>query len=1069
MRRATAGGGGRHHVEVDGGADVVIRTPDRRLRVFVSSTVGEAGELAAERRAVARAISALRLTPVLFDLGARPYPPRELYRAYLAQSDIFVGLYWQRYGRVGPGIEISSLEEELQLSAGVPRLLYVKTPAPDREPRLAALLARIKQEASDSYRYFRTPAELGRLVREDLATLLSERFAASAAPGSVLPVRPPTRALPAGTVTFLFTDIEGSTRLLQRLGHGYTAVQGAYAAILRQAIEVGGGVEVSTEGDSLFAAFTSPARAVEATVAAQRALAAHDWPMEGPLRVRMGLHTGEGTLGGDNYIGLDVHRAARIAAAGHGGQVLVSAATRSLVRNALPQGVSLRDLGRHRLRDLTGAEHLYELVIDGLAADFPPPRTLGARRNDLPVQLTSLVGREAAIAEVTRLLDRARLVTLSGPGGVGKTRLALAVAERARGRFGAGVVFVPLVTATRPGQVLAGIARALGAELGGTDAPLEALADRLGDGRWLLVLDNLEQVLEVAGDLQELLARCRGVTVLATSRTVLGLRAEQEYPVPPLLLPADPATMTTAQLAASPAMALFVDRARAVRPGFALTDANAAAVVELCRRLEGLPLAIELAAARTRLLDPQALLGRLATSLDALGTGAVDLPERQRTLRATVAWSVGLLEEDERSLLETAAVFVGGWTVDAAAQVAGLDEDRALALSEALARHSLISMDRTEFGPRLRMLETVRAFVAERLAARPDAAQVGRRHADHYRALAEQADRPLRGAGQNEWLERLEAEAGNLAAAVRWYLANDPEPLPHLFRVLFLFWELRDHLGEARAWVDQLLPTAEALDAQDRTELLWTALVIANEVGGDDAAALAARDHLAPLLAGIQEPFLHATSQLVMASISAVSGDFDGALRGALASLERLRAQDEPFWAAVAASTAGVQEMAEGRYDDALGHLTEVRDLGERVDNARLIAWSRVQLGTLALAQGRLDDARTLLDEGLDLSLATSSTRNVTLYLAAFAQLALVEGDAERAALLAGAADGLRRRAGLGVWPLLRRGEAELVAQVRGALGADRFEEVFAAGARLTLREAVATVRDRRGAGTPAP
>jgi predicted ATPase len=575
-------------------------------------------------------------------------------------------------------------------------------------------------------------------------------------------------------------------------------------------------------------------------------------------------------------------------------------------------------------------------------------------------------------------------------------------------------------------------------------------------------------VLEVARDLEELLARCRGVTVLATSRAVLGLGAEQEYPVPPLRLPADPATMTTAQLAASPAVALFVDRARAVRPGFALTDANAAAVVELCRRLEGLPLAIELAAARTRLLDPQALLGRLARSLDALGTGPVDLPERQRTLRATVAWSVGLLEDAERSLLETAAVFVGGWTVDAAAQVAGLEEDRALALSEALARHSLVHLERTELGPRLRMLETVRAFVVDRLAARPDAARVGRRHADHYRTLAEQADRPLRGAGQNEWLERLEAEAGNLAAAVRWYLAHDREPLPHLFRVLFLFWELRDHLGEARGWVDQLLPAAEALDAQDRTELLWTALVIANEVGGDDAAALAARERLAPLLAGIQDPFLQATSQLVMASISAVAGDFDGALRGALVSLERLRDQDEPFWAAVAASTAGVEEMAEGRYDDALGHLTEVRDLGERVDNARLIAWSRVQLGTLALVQGRLDDARTLLDEGLDLSLANYSTRNVTLYLAAFAQLALVEGDAERAALLAGAADGLRRRAGLGVWPLLRRGEAELMSQVRGTLGPDRFEEVFAAGARLTLREAVAAVRDRRDADTTA-
>jgi class 3 adenylate cyclase len=466
------------------------------------------------------------------------------------------------------------------------------------------LLAGIKQQASDSYRYFRTPAEVGRLVRDDLATLLSERFTAStqaAAPGSVRPPRAPMTALPTGTVTFLFTDIEGSTRLLQRLGDGYGVVRDAAAVILRDAIAAGGGVEVSTEGDSFFAAFASPAGAVQAAVAAQRALATHDWPPALPVRVRMGLHTGEGVLGGEDYIGLDVPRAARIASAGHGGQVLVSAATRGLVRSALPRGVALRDLGRHRLRDIAVAEHLYELVVEGLPDDFGPLRTLGARPKDLPTQLTSLVGREQEMAEVSALLDRTRLLTLSGPGGVGKTRLALAVAERVRGRFDAGVVFVPLAGATRPAEVVAAIGRALGAELG-TDFPAEALADRLGDDRWLLVLDNLEQVLEVAGDLEELLARCRGVRILATSRTVLGLQAEQEYPVPPLLLAAD-ATMSVETLMGSPAVALFVDRARAVRPDFALTKVNASVVVELCRRLEGLPLAIELAAARTRLLD----------------------------------------------------------------------------------------------------------------------------------------------------------------------------------------------------------------------------------------------------------------------------------------------------------------------------------------------------------------------------------------------------------------------------------------------------------------------------------
>ena len=290
-----------------------------------------------------------------------------------------------------------------------------------------------------------------------------------------------------------------------------------------------------------------------------------------------------------------------------------------------------------------------------------------------------------------------------------------------------------------------------------------------------------------------------------------------------------------------------------MRPGFTLTEANAAAVTEICRRLEGLPLAIELAAARTRLLDPAALLARLAASLDALGTGAVDLPERQRTLRATVEWSVGLLDGDKRSLLEIAAVFTDGWTIPAAAQVAGLDEGRVLELCEALARHSLVAIDSTELGPRSRMLATVRAFVTEQLAARPDAAEVGHRHAGFYRALAEQADRPLRGPGRSEWMERLQAEAGNLATAVRWYLTHDTAPLPHLFRILWPFWFMLDHTREGRSWVKQLLPAADALDPQARAELGWAAAVTAVSTG-DDTAALAARQRLAPLLAGISDP-----------------------------------------------------------------------------------------------------------------------------------------------------------------------------------------------------------------------
>src|SRR5262249_6450560 len=319
----------------------------------------------------------------------------------------------------------------------------------------------------------------------------------------------------------------------------------------------------------------------------------------------------------------------------------------------------------------------------------------------------------------------------------------------------------------------------VGADLAGTASPLDAVVERIGDGEWLLILDNLEHLLEAARALDELLVRSRGVTLLATSLTELGLRAEHEYAVPPLPLPADPDLVPVDELASSPAVALFIDRARAVRNDFTLTRSNALPVVEICRRLEGLPLAIELAAARIRLLDPDALLGRLERSLDALGTGTVDMPERQPTLRAVVEWSVGLLDDVERSLLEAASVFVDGWTIEAAARVGGMDEDRTLQLTEALARHSLIYLDVAREGLRSRMLETVREFVAERLGARPDAEAIRRRHAEHYRTLVEQTDVRLRGVGHNEWLERLQADAGNLAAAVRWYLGHDTAPLPH--------------------------------------------------------------------------------------------------------------------------------------------------------------------------------------------------------------------------------------------------------------------------------------------------
>jgi predicted ATPase len=813
----------------------------------------------------------------MFELGARPHPPQELYRAYLEQSDIFIGLYWQRYGWVGPGMDISGLQDEFELSRSLPRLLYVKTPAPDRDPRLTVLLERIKGEAADSYHNFRTARELGRLVRDDLAVMLSERFAAA---GTTVPTSPEDR------------------------------------------------------------------------------------------------------------------------------------------------GRALRSL---------------------------------------PVDTSSLIGREEATDEVASLIElpETRLVTLTGPGGIGKTRLAVAVGERLDDRYPSGAVFVPLASVAKPELVLVSIASAVGADVARTQSPLDALVEHFGDTPFLLVLDNLERVVAAARDLEEVLTRCSGVKILATSRIALRLRGEREYPVPALALPSASGELQVEQLASSPAIELFVDRARAVRPDFALTAENARAVAEICRRLEGVPLAIELAAARTRLLDPDALLARLETSLDATGTGPVDLPERQRTLRATIGWSVGLLDETERVMLSTLAVFVDGWTIEAATRVAELSEDRTLDLIEALARQSLVRVEASAHEPRLRMLETVREFIAEQSATNPDLADVQRRHANFFRDLAERADRPLRGTGQSEWVERLQVDNANLGAATRWFLAHDIEPLPHLFRILWLFWGMRDHLIEVRSWIDELTPAVTSLDDHAQAELFWSAALTGVQLG-DDTAAVAAKGRLEPLLGGFDDPFLEAVAHLAMAWALPIVDDFDGALREASLCRDHLRDQDEPFWTAIAIDTLGELEVAIGRLDDALPHLRQVRELSQQFDNAWLsVSWS--QLGTLAIMQGRLEDARALLDDGLTMSLEVESAMGVTLCLAAFARLAFASGTPHRAGVTLGAAEGLRRRVGIRVWPTLRRGEAELGKQIEQAIGADRFEEAFTTGVALSRGEAVAMVRGRGG------
>jgi len=527
----------------------------------------------------------------------------------------------------------------------------------------------------------------------------------------------PARDLPSGTVTFLFTDIEGSTMLLHELGaEGYEQALAEHRRILRAAFERHGGAEVDTQGDAFFVAFPTAPGALHAAAEGTKGLAA------GAIRVRMGIHTGTPLLGEEGYVGVDVHRAARIAACGHGGQVLISASTAALTGTDV-----LRDLGEHRLKDLSAPERLYQLG----EGEFPALKSL--YRTNLPVPATPFLGREHELQQVLALLEGARLLTLTGPGGTGKTRLGLQAAAEASDRYPHGVFWVPLAPLRDPELVLEMAGQALGAK--------DGLAEHVADKSLLLLLDNFEHVVEAAAGLAELLASCPNLHLLVTSRELLRLPAEQAYPVPPL----EPEDGTE----------LFLARARAIEPGFA----TGAAVPELCARLEQLPLALELAAARVRVLSPEQLLERLSGRLDLLKAGR-GVDARQETLRATIEWSHELLAEAERQLFARLAVFRGGCTLESAEQVCDADLDTLQSLVDK-------SLVRVREHDRFWMLETIREYAAERLQSSGEAEELRRRHAEHFLALAEETE-PLAREVDPATLDRLEQEADNLRAALDW-------------------------------------------------------------------------------------------------------------------------------------------------------------------------------------------------------------------------------------------------------------------------------------------------------------
>ena len=864
------------------------------------------------------------------------------------------------------------------------------------------------------------------------------------------------RSLPTGTLTFLFSDIEGSTRLARALGDRWSALLERHQRVLREAFGRHAGIEVTTEGDSFFVVFGSAPAAVAAAADAQRALAAETWPEDAVVRVRMGLHTGEATLGGDNYVGLDVHRAARVAAAGHGDQVLLSAATTALVSRRLPEGVALKDLGEQTLKDLPEPERISQLVVPALPADFPPLRTVAP--TNLPPERTSFVGRAREVEEIATLLGSARIVTLTGPGGTGKTRLALRVGGQLRDRFPDGVFFVALEPLREPQLFTSAVARSLGVREP-PDRPLgDAVADHLRERELLLLLDNFEQLMGAARQVGELLAGAPRVRVLVTSREALHIAGEQEYPVPPMRVP-DPRDLPEVErLSQYEAVALFIARARSVRPDFAVTDENAPAVAEISARLEGLPLAIELAAARVKLLGPDAILARLGSRLDLLSSGAVDLTERQRTLRGAIGWSFDLLNEAERRFFERFSVFAGGAEIEAIEEVAGGDAggDPFGLLSE-LVDKSLVRTAATDGEPRFEMLETIREYAAERLTERNEAEEIARRHAAYYLALAERAEPELTGAAQITWLDRCERELDNFRQALRWSIERDEgETGLRLGGALWRFWHQRSHLAEGHDWLARVLALPSAAP---RTAARVKGLDGFGGVAYWRADYGTARSAYAEALAIARElgdRRAVADELFNIRYLDYRDGDFEAVERASEEALAIYRELGDRAGVAKAADFVALGHFRNGRYQEARPLLEEtsaiLSDLGMRF----LAADSRALLGLVLSRQGDYGSGRRVLQESMHVF---SSVGNLPSLAAIFDLLATVHfenGEVERALRLIGAADGIREREGGGLSSLEILHLEHPRTRALEVLPREKIDQLYSEGRAMTLEQGLA-------------
>jgi predicted ATPase/class 3 adenylate cyclase len=900
------------------------------------------------------------------------------------------------------------------------------------------------------------------------------------------------------TLTFLFTDIEGSTALLVRLGDGYAQVLADHHRLIRASLEAHGGEEVDTQGDAFFAVFLSPSACIAAAIEMQRAFLSHSWPAGEQVRVRMGVHSGEASRTEAGLVGLSVHRAARVAAVGHGGQTLVSAATAALLGDSMPVGASLKDLGLHRLKDLGPPGQIFQLEADGLATAFPPLRSLDnpKLRNNLPVQVSSFIGREAELSEVGRLIAASRLVTLTGSGGAGKTRLALQLAAGLLDGSGDGVWFVDLAPLQDPELVAVTVANVLGIPVDEGRPAADTLIDAVGRNSLLVLLDNCEHVIDACAKLADALLRsCPNVVLLATSREPLGIAGEYVHRVPSLDTPAEDDTAES--IGNSEAVRLFTDRAAQHGVALAWDERTTPVAGRICRRLDGIPLAIELAAARLRVMPVTELDARLDQRFSLLTGGSRAALPRQQTLLAMVDWSWELLNAAEHQVLARLSVFAGGFDLAAAEAVTAggsIHADEAVAHLGTLVDKNLVQFNDSCTGPaRYRLLETVRQYTARQLEGQgPELAHDARAsHRDHYLALAQSAAPQLIAHDQAAWLDLLDLELDNLRAAIAFSLAQpDPAAGLRLVTALRVFWKARGHATEGVDSLRALLAAPAAPDATLlRARALATAAYLLDQTGGyalaeeycEEALAIAGsagdgfltadllylrayvllrrgrQDTALPLIEEglglarrLGEPHLTASLLAVRAFAVDVEGDHAGATRDAAESLLLYRQAGDRLQVGTMLGNLGYAELSLGDLDSARRHLLESLDIARALNDHYGVVYETFNLGLAEYLSGSLRAAEAFFAESLDQARRVGVIAGTAYALIGLAMAGNGGAQPGRSARLHGAADQVLKVLGETLEPLEGRLRDLDCQRLRSALGAEAFKAEYAAGKALT-------------------